>query len=259
MILEFSEKLKKLRHARGLTQAELAGAIFVSRSSVAKWENGLGLPGADSLSALAAFFGVSEDFFSTEMPEEVIVSKNQLIRKRRYAAWIPLAVLLMLAFLSCVLLICGFRLTSGGCVDPYYHKYPTIWEADYNFYLNDREAPGAVIAVGKYGPLFRQAEGEYLDIINPAGDKIGILLRFTGANALYCFVFTNGYITEMGHTEDGAAYAKVDYPYRTKEILLDGAYVELDFYCYFKCAPPLGEITIKGEKMRLVPQDASDN
>ena len=38
--MELKEKLKSLRMNRGLTQAKLASAIYVSRSTVAKWENG---------------------------------------------------------------------------------------------------------------------------------------------------------------------------------------------------------------------------
>ena len=36
--MELKDKLKQLRKAQGLTQAQLADAIFVSRSTVAKWE-----------------------------------------------------------------------------------------------------------------------------------------------------------------------------------------------------------------------------
>ena len=55
--MEFKDNLKKLRTEKGLTQAQLAEAIFVSRSTVAKWENGLGLPSVESMALLEAFFG----------------------------------------------------------------------------------------------------------------------------------------------------------------------------------------------------------
>ena len=45
--MEFKEKLKKMRGERGLSQQVLADAIFVSRSAVAKWEAGLGMPCED--------------------------------------------------------------------------------------------------------------------------------------------------------------------------------------------------------------------
>lgn len=54
----FSEKLKELRTKAGLSQEELASKIFVSRSAVAKWEQGRGLPEDDSVERLAALFNV---------------------------------------------------------------------------------------------------------------------------------------------------------------------------------------------------------
>ena len=59
--MEFHEKLQTLRKRKGLTQEELAGVLFVSRTAVSKWESGRGYPSIDSLKALSAFFGVSID------------------------------------------------------------------------------------------------------------------------------------------------------------------------------------------------------
>lgn len=59
--MEFHEKLQNLRRQRGLTQEELAQALYVSRTAVSKWESGRGFPNIDSLKAIAAFFSVSVD------------------------------------------------------------------------------------------------------------------------------------------------------------------------------------------------------
>ena len=42
--VEFNEKLHELRKSRGLTQEELAEALFVSRTAISKWESGRGYP-----------------------------------------------------------------------------------------------------------------------------------------------------------------------------------------------------------------------
>ena len=57
--MEFHEKLQELRKQRGMTQEELATALYVSRTAVSKWESGRGYPSIDSLKAISGFFGVS--------------------------------------------------------------------------------------------------------------------------------------------------------------------------------------------------------
>ena len=56
--MEFKEKLKKLRTENGLSQEALADAVHISRSAIAKYENGNGNPSEETLMALAVYFGV---------------------------------------------------------------------------------------------------------------------------------------------------------------------------------------------------------
>lgn len=59
--MEFHEKLQELRKSKGLTQEELAEALFVSRTAVSKWESGRGYPSIDSLKEISTYFSVSID------------------------------------------------------------------------------------------------------------------------------------------------------------------------------------------------------
>lgn len=54
----FAETLKKLRADKGLSQRELAEQIFVSRPTIARWENGSRLPDAAMIFRLAKCLGV---------------------------------------------------------------------------------------------------------------------------------------------------------------------------------------------------------
>ena len=53
---EFYEKLQELRKQKGLTQEELAEALYVSRTAISKWESGRGYPNIDSLKGIASYF-----------------------------------------------------------------------------------------------------------------------------------------------------------------------------------------------------------
>ena len=59
--MEFHKKLQELRKQKGLTQEELAQALFVSRTAISKWESGRGYPNIDSLKAIAKFIGITID------------------------------------------------------------------------------------------------------------------------------------------------------------------------------------------------------
>lgn len=63
--MEFNEKLQALRKSRGLTQEELAEALFVSRTAVSKWESGRGYPSIDSLKEISKYFSVTIDELMT--------------------------------------------------------------------------------------------------------------------------------------------------------------------------------------------------
>ena len=57
-----AEKIKRLREARGWTQAELARRLGVTRNGVNSWEQGLSMPSPACLVELAKVFSVSTDY-----------------------------------------------------------------------------------------------------------------------------------------------------------------------------------------------------
>jgi transcriptional regulator with XRE-family HTH domain len=60
--MTIGEKIKMLREEQELTHVDLAKKLDCSIGLISLWENNLRKPNADSLIALAKFFGVSADY-----------------------------------------------------------------------------------------------------------------------------------------------------------------------------------------------------
>ena len=60
--MEFGEQLKKLRRQHGITQAELASAIYTTIPNLSNWENGRYMPNKEAINRIADFFNVSTDY-----------------------------------------------------------------------------------------------------------------------------------------------------------------------------------------------------
>ncbi len=81
----FAESLKMLRMENGLSQRELAERMYVTRSTVARWENGSRLPDASMMSRLAHSLGVdystllSAAAASDTVPNVIMVDDRKII------------------------------------------------------------------------------------------------------------------------------------------------------------------------------------
>ena len=83
--MEFNEKLQGLRKNKGLTQEELAEALYVSRTAISKWESGRGYPSIDSLKDISKFFSVSiDDLLSGEKLLSLAEKENKSNIKNIY-------------------------------------------------------------------------------------------------------------------------------------------------------------------------------
>lgn len=107
--MEFKDKLKTLRKKAGITQNELAQQIYVSRSAIARWENGFGLPGEESLNLLAQYFnvGTGELIGNTEA-ETLLIGKNRIIARKNIIIAAVTAVSLAIIILLSVLFFAPF-------------------------------------------------------------------------------------------------------------------------------------------------------
>lgn len=83
--MELNEKLKELRNSKGLTQEELAAALFVSRTAISKWESGRGYPSIDSLKEISSFFSITlDELVSGEKLLSIAEKENQIRLQNTY-------------------------------------------------------------------------------------------------------------------------------------------------------------------------------
>lgn len=134
--MELKDKLKKIRNERNMSQQALADAIYVSRSAVAKWESGLGLPCDESMAALEKYFGVEKNYFLTDKPDELIIQKNIKIRKLSIIfGSITVAILIIATILLTVSIMCDtYGLTSKMAAGKVFYDNPCIHTDDYDIY-----------------------------------------------------------------------------------------------------------------------------
>ncbi len=83
--MNFSDKLKQLRKSKGITQEELANGVFISRSVIAKYENGYTLPTQENAEKLAVFFGVKLSYLIDE--EEQVKMTLTEIKTRKIISY----------------------------------------------------------------------------------------------------------------------------------------------------------------------------
>ena len=104
----FSENLKALRKAKGMTQEELAVRLNVVRQTVSKWEKGLSVPDAAMLIRLAEVLDttvsrllgadIPDEKSRNELAEQLARINEQLAVRNRRGRFILQRVLSILAF-----------------------------------------------------------------------------------------------------------------------------------------------------------------
>jgi len=85
MSMQFAETLRRLRIERGLSQVQLSERMYVTQSTVARWENGSRLPDAAMISRLAQCLGVDVNTLlsvaaqSEDSPNVIMVDDSGII------------------------------------------------------------------------------------------------------------------------------------------------------------------------------------
>lgn len=161
--MQFNEKLKELRTKKGVSQSELADGIYVSRSAVAKWENGLGLPSNESLRLLAEYFEVSADeLYADSSTEKAIVNKNQIIsRSRKLLIIISTACAVAVTAIIVLAIVLGYQMNKPAPRGEN-NYYKGSWGVNAELYYGVYDEITGDVIVSKSNATLISYESEYV-------------------------------------------------------------------------------------------------
>ena len=160
--MELKEKLKQARRERNISQQALADAIFVSRSAVAKWESGLGVPCDESMEALEKYFGFDKNYFLTDKPDEVIVLKNIKMHKVTtiFCSLASVCIMVFSVLLVISVMSKSYGLTTKMAAGKVFADNPCIHTDDYDIYYGTMD-----ISLNEGQP--NERNGEHIHTFRP--------------------------------------------------------------------------------------------
>lgn len=245
--MEFKDKLKQKRIERNITQLELAKALFVSRSAIAKWENGRGLPNEDSKKALAIYFDVTEDYFEPDKIDEETVAREQKKERIMNIIAMIIGIGLMLFFLYAVLYWAGFRLNSRDCI--YTKNDYQLHTKDYDFYFNTPSNDNGeyycmlVRPVKRFGFLYHEIDSvdHLIRMEKEDGTLIGHIKVYEGSDCTYNIYISDTKL-ELGITH---------HLYLGDNMTINGEEIELYRQSYFVMTEDIETIEFLGMKIKL--------
>lgn len=172
--MNIGEKINKIRKMAGMTQAELAEKIHVSRQTIAKWEKGISSPDLECAVAFCELFQISlDEFIKGEQADrtnksEDKISLGDMIKINRRTQRMTLLLLVGLFFLVIGILAALFTTALSNSVD----------SIEYMLYR--------YIVTGQYA----YAPVNYKSLFIPAASLIGIGIVLCAAY-IFTYVYEN--------------------------------------------------------------------
>lgn len=123
--MELHEKLLSLRREHGMTQDDLARALFVTRQSVYKWETGRSLPDIEKIKQICQLFDISADELLDIVKKDSKEIEKETGQEVRLKSWIHnifhkktiLFILFLFLIAVCILMMFWIKNRPSGEVE----------------------------------------------------------------------------------------------------------------------------------------------
>lgn len=122
--MNLSEKLILLRKEKGVSQAELAELMNVSRQAISRWETGVAVPSSENLRSLTEFYGITlSDLYSP--PEETPIPQEQVPQpqatedtSKRKLFWLCAAAVVVVLLVGILIAAIGHKAHNEDAKEP---------------------------------------------------------------------------------------------------------------------------------------------
>ena len=112
--MDFKDKLKQLRLNKNISQEAIAKELMISRSTYAKWENGIRLPDRTSLELIANYFDITiESLFDNKETTNLVIKNNDRLNDLK----IGLITIVSIVFTCIISLLYFFKIYGTYCID----------------------------------------------------------------------------------------------------------------------------------------------
>lgn len=183
----FCDRLKELRINANLTQDELASKLSISRSAVAKWEQGRGIPNKESLQDICNLFNIDENNLFSYNDLEKNIKENRKINRLKTILIIIISSIAIMLLSSCICLqIYNKRMqniiTENGYFNEKYLK---------NIGLVDMPRVNKKLNAKEYDVYYDNNDEDYITTI----DNIESFEQY--ATRIFNYLNNNPYITNI--------------------------------------------------------------
>ena len=209
MRVTFKDRLRALRKEKGVSQQTLANSIFVSRSAVAKWENGLGLPSRASYEALLDYFQITCD----ELPLNEAVESEAVERNRKMHViksvvfWVCVSLMAIAPIWMFSAVESGYGFTSEMAAGKLWADDERLHIDGYDIYYTTYKSEDEALAMidlfcvveHKLIGYKKQNTAEYMrGVYSDDGEKYGVLYTFKSDTGYHHIFRSDIYMNENG-------------------------------------------------------------